>query len=239
MRMLPLKSTWVGLPAIMLAGALCGGTPTRAADIRGEVQVQYIGTGAPAKDTVPAGISVAAFPLDHQAVPASPSKDHLIIVRKQRLWPTVITARRGDRLTFVNQNPVYHRVYSHLSPRQFSLALGKVGTREARASLMLDRVGVWNIFCDIANMYARVDVVDTPYYETLPGPGRFVFTDLAPGRWRLRVATVGGPAVERVTRAYTAPPPIVVGLRVWRGMVSRPAAADARDAEIEALFPGN
>lgn len=203
-----------------------------AAEIRGTVTV---GTDAETQGRTADGeISVAALPVDGQALPTVASADHRVIIRHNRFQPVYLAVRRGDRLTFVNEDPVYHRIYSSRGSQGFDVRLSKPGTAGASRTVTLAGAGSWHIFGRIfPRLYARIDVLDTPYIRNLSGPGRFGFADLAPGRWRLRAAAIGTTVVRVETEAFTAPPPVHLTLPL-RG---EPSGGGGRPAGVGALFP--
>ncbi|MEJ2381411.1 MAG: hypothetical protein P8076_09550 [Gammaproteobacteria bacterium] len=211
--------------------ALAAAVP--AAEIRGTVAV-----GTAAQDhsgAAEAGISVAALPLDGQALPAVAAADHRVIIRHNRFQPVYLAVRRGDRLTFVNQDPVYHRIFSPHGSKGFDVRLAKPGTVGATRTVTLDQAGSWQIFGRIfPRLYGRIDVVDTPYIRNLSAPGRFGFSDLALGRWQLRAAAIGTAVVRVETEAFTAPPPVRLVLPLRGG----PHAGDRRAGGGETGRPG-
>jgi plastocyanin len=236
-------------PRMPVAAALCLALAAAvpAAEIRGNVTV---GAAVEAQGrTADVGISVAALPLDGQALPARASADHRVIIRHNHFQPVYLAVRRGDRLTFVNEDPVYHRIHSRNGTRGFDVHLSKPGTAGASRTVTMTGSGTWHLFGRIfPRLYARIDVLDTPYIRNLAGPGRFGFTGLAAGRWQLRAAAVGTAVVHVETEAFTAPPPVHLTLPL-RGLPpegGRPhaggktpanSATASRGADSAALFP--
>lgn len=189
----------------MLWLALAAAVP--AAEIRGVVT---LGTGVETQArTADVSISVAALPLDGQKLPAVAAAEHRVIIRHNRFQPVYLAVRPGDRLTLVNEDPVYHRIHSLHGGQDFDVRLSKRGSDGASRTVTLARSGTWHLFGRIfPRLYARVDVLDTPYIRNLSRPGRFGFSDLAAGRWQLRAAAVGTTVVRVETEAFTAPPPL-------------------------------
>ncbi len=211
----------VGYIALVALTVLCR-EPVWAAEIIGKVTVQHTGLFTQGKAVgVPGGISVSITPLAGQTMPLAVPSSHQVVIRNKSFTPVFMTVRRGDQLQFVNQDTVFHKLFSLSKVQPFTLDLGKVtdaGQAVNSAPYTLTQSGLWHVFCRIhSTMYMRVDVVDTPYYTMIKDGGEFHFSGLAPGRWQLRVAAIGSEPLVMVTQAITAPPPLQVVLPVKGG----------------------
>ncbi len=201
-----------------LAALLLLALPAAGAELRGEVVLeggQRFGRGPVGPGTV---VSVAAYPLEGQPLPRWAPRRLAVEVRERRFRPLYRVLRRGDSLLVRNRDRVFHELFSLSTVRPFRARLAPRGRAGAQARLRFDEAGTWHVFCRIhGSMYMRIDVVETPYVEVLPGGGRFRLTGLAPGRWRLRVAAVGADTLEVEADAVTSPPPLRLVLRVRGG----------------------
>lgn len=195
----------------------------RAAEIIGRVIVRHTGlfTQGETVDDVPGGISVSITPLAGQAVPTPPPRRHQVTIHNKTFAPVYMTLRRGDQLQFVSHDAVFHQLFSQSKVQPFALVLSKVtdaGQAVSSAPYTLTHAGPWHVFCRIhSTMYFRADVVDTPYYMMIKNGGEFHFSGLAPGRWQVRVAAIGGEPLLFSADAITAPPPLQIVLPVNGG----------------------
>jgi plastocyanin len=208
------------------------------AEIRGQVQIASL--GASLHETLPANlpVGVSLEPLQGQSVAERAPRGYHVVIAHNKMNPLFLTIRRGDNITFENKDKVYHQIYSKFGLQPFTFQLSKRGSGNSVHTVRFDYTGVWHLFCGIHNrMYARVDVVDTPYIQNVSGSGAFSFTNLVPGKWRVRVATVGGPVVETETEAFTAPPPLRISVPVNRGLPANQNSSRYQPSAIEALFP--
>lgn len=221
------RSGFAGYIAL-LALTVLSGEPGVAAEILGRVTVQHTGlfTQGVAAD-VPGGISVSITPLAGQPLPSQPARSHRVTIHNKTFTPVFMTVQRGDQLQFVNQDTVFHKLFSLSKVQPFTLDMGKVtdnGQAVNSDFYTLTQSGPWHVFCRIhSTMYFRVDVVETPFYMMIKDGGEFHFSGLAPGRWQLRVAAIGSEPLVMIAEAITAPPPLQIVLPVMGGQSQAPA----------------
>jgi plastocyanin len=179
-----------------------------AAEVIGTVSVEYQGLFRVDTSVQSYPISVALFPGEGQRPLSRASNVKQIEIAENRMRPAFLTIQRGDRVKFVNHDPVFHQLFS-LSPSEpVSVQLAKAGSpRNTTATMQLDQSGTTHVFCRIHNKsYARIDVVETPYLQTIQPGERFHFAGLGPGRWKLRLASPGAETQWADVMALTAPP---------------------------------
>lgn len=206
-----------------------------AFELRG--RVEFTGADLPG-ETAPLPVSVAAIPLQDQAVVQIPSTTHRVAVGPEGLEPLYLTIRAGDRVEFVNHTETYHRIYSQFGKAPFSMQLASAGDARERRTVRLDKPGIRHVFCMIhRRTYARIDVVDTPYIRMMSEPGVFQFTGLNPGLWRLRAATIGSPVQHTTARAFSAPPPVNIQFKARRRGPPGSGTAMYDPSQVKALFP--
>ncbi|MBI5462993.1 MAG: hypothetical protein HY941_12480 [Gammaproteobacteria bacterium] len=232
-----LKIALVPAPALALA-MLAMGTYASAAEVRGVVSVQQAGMfddhGEMLK-SVP--VSVALFPAEGQALPRRAVEEHAIALSGSRMLPVYLAIPRGDRVRFENQDNVYHELFTHSHTQALELRLDRTGLDRER-TLTLNEADDLHWFCRIhAKSYARVDVLDTPLVHMMNAGDSFEFRNLAPGKWRIRVAAPGAETRTVEALALTAPPPLRIQLAVKGFNQDTPAAAPAHAVAIEQLFP--
>lgn len=192
---------------------LAGLTAT-AAEIRGTVSVQQSGLFSDRGEALGSfPVSVALYPVEGQPVAAKLPAVHELSVTGNRILPLYLAVRRGDRVRFRNQDDLFHELFSHSRAQPLEVHLDR--TLPGDAVLTLTEVADLHWFCRIhAKSYARIDVLDTPLVRMLRAGDSFEFRDLAPGKWRLRVAAPGAETVSLEATAMTAPPPLQVELAV-------------------------
>lgn len=217
---------------------LVAGLPASAAEVRGVVSVQQTGLFDDHGEVLKAvPVSVALFPAEGQAVPRRGGADHTLAVAGSRILPVYLAIPRGDRVRFENQDNVYHELFTHSRAHALELRLDRSGSGRA-ATLPLNEAVDLHWFCRIhAKSYARIDVLDTPLVRMLNAGDSFEFRDLAPGKWRVRVAAPGAETQIVEALALTAPPPLRIQLAVKGFNPEAPGAASAPAVAIEQLFP--
>jgi hemoglobin len=145
-------------------------------------------------------------------------KKRVIEQRDREFAPKVLAVPVGSTVSFPNFDPIYHNVFSRSAARPFDLGLYASGlTRE----LTFDKEGIVRVGCNLhANMAAYVVVVKAPHYVVTDSQGRFGFSSVAPGRYRLHAYREGSqePTVQSVEIkaranevALKVPPPAAQG----------------------------
>jgi plastocyanin len=196
------------IAALMVLGGYF--TAAYSAEVRGTVVVDYEGLFEVDGGVQGYAVSVALIPDQGQhVVPRGVATQRIEIV-ENRMHPAFMTVKQGDRVEFINRDPVFHELFS-LSPGEpVSVRLDKGGNkRHPSASMVLDEAGTTHIFCRIHNKsYARIDVVATPYLQMVQPGHKFHFVGLAGGRWKLRLASPAAETQWLPVTALTTPPPL-------------------------------
>ncbi|HFD81220.1 MAG TPA: hypothetical protein ENK05_12635 [Gammaproteobacteria bacterium] len=199
----------------MLPAALLAALPaTRAAEVRGTVVIDYQGLFAADGSTRARPVSLALVPAEGQPVSRRASRLQHIEIAGNRMHPAFVTVRKGDRVEFVNRDEVLHELFIISAGKQRATRIARASDRAAsRARFRLDHSGTTHFFCRIhKKSYARVDVVDTPYLQTVNAGQPFRFTGLRPGRWKLRLASPAAELRWVDVTAVTSPPPLELRL---------------------------
>ena len=199
---------------LALTGLLICVSLARAAEVRGTVVVDYQGLFEVDKSVQNHPISVALIPDEGQSVVRRGVRTEHIEIVENRMHPSFLTVQKGDSVSFVNRDAVFHQLFS-LSPGEpLSVQLAKAGSgSQSATSIKLDQAGVTHFFCRIHNKsYARIDVVETPYLQTIQPGQSFHFVGIAQGRWQLRVSSPAAETLLIPVTALTAPQPLQITL---------------------------
>jgi plastocyanin len=130
--------------------------------------------------TAAATAVVYAEPMD-TAAPRTAAR-FTLSQKNKSFRPHVLAVPVGSTVTFPNDDPIFHNVFSLAGPEPFDLGLYRAGLTRDRT---FTRAGRYRVFCNIhPQMTALVIVVPTPHATTVGPDGRFVL-DLPPGRYRL------------------------------------------------------
>jgi len=116
---------------------------------------------------------------------AKPSavKSVSIITQGKEFRPRVVVVPVGSTVTFPNEDPFNHNVFSLSEEGPFDLGL--YGRGQAK-STKLTRAGVLRVYCNVhATMAAFVVVLDNPYYAQPSGDGSFAIAAVPPGKYTL------------------------------------------------------
>jgi plastocyanin len=111
--------------------------------------------------------------------------DKVIDQRDETFLPLVTIIPRGGRVSFSNNDPTMHQVYSFSPIRQFEFTLAQ---KQKSPPVTFDKAGVAAIGCNIHDeMIAYVFVSDSPW-SALTGPdGKVAFNDLPEGNYRAQI----------------------------------------------------
>lgn len=102
--------------------------------------------------------------------------------RSKTFLPHVLAVPAGSTISFPNEDPISHNLFSLTPGYTFDLGLYRKGPGK---SYKFDTPGVVNLYCNIhPNMSAVVHVMTTPYYGFADANGNFSL-DVPPGKYRL------------------------------------------------------
>jgi len=120
-------------------------------------------------------------PVGKAATRQAPSAFQLT-TRGKMLLPHVMAVPPGSRISFPNDDPISHNLFSLASGNAFDLGLYRKGPGKTQK---FDAPGVVNIYCNVhPNMSAVVHVMPTPYYAWADAAGNYS-VDVPPGRYRV------------------------------------------------------
>jgi len=106
-----------------------------------------------------------------------------MVTRGKMLVPHVLAVPVGSTVSFPNDDPISHNLFSLSSGNAFDLGLYRKG---AGKSQRFDTPGVVNVYCNVhPNMSAVIQVLDTPYYAFADANGNYAIANVPPGHYRL------------------------------------------------------
>ncbi len=101
----------------------------------------------------------------------------------ERFTPHVLAVTTGTSISFPNNDPIYHNVFSLSRARTFDL--GRYPKGESK-SLRFDHAGVVQVFCHIhADMSGYILVLPNRYFVRPDSSGRFAIEGIPPGSYEL------------------------------------------------------
>lgn len=121
-----------------------------------------------------------------------PPPGHFQLIQKNRTFtPHLLVIPIGSTVSFPNEDPFFHNVFSLFNGKRFDLGLYEAGSsREVRFS----REGVSYIFCNIhPEMSAVVIALSTPIYDVVGSAGSFSMHPVPAGAYDLHVWIEGTP----------------------------------------------
>ena len=180
----PVRAVSCALAALAAAGVMAIEAAPAVDEVHGVARV----AGRPHKDVVVWLDEVPGPP------PAAPGRV-VLDQRNLRFLPHVMAVRVGTRVEMPNNDRVFHNVFSFKDGKRFDLGLYPVGTSKI---VDFDKPGLSRIFCNIhPTMAAYVIAVASTHIAVSDADGRFVLSDVPPGRypyhaWRPGVETMSG-----------------------------------------------
>ncbi len=157
---------------LILAALAC--PPAAGSEVAGKVNVT--GRAAHAQVTT----IVYAEPLDGR--PAAAPKHYKLLQKNKSFSPRVLVVPAGSSVEFINEDQIFHNVFSLSPPGPFDLGLYRAGQSKTRT---FAEPALYRMFCNIhPQMTAVILVVATPYIAAADAAGAYRL-DLPPGRYRI------------------------------------------------------
>lgn len=102
--------------------------------------------------------------------------------RGKMLLPHVLAVPSGSNISFPNEDPISHNIFSLSASNAFDLGLYRKGPGKTHK---FEAPGAVNIYCNVhPNMSAVVHVMPTPYYAWADVAGNYSM-DVPPGKYRV------------------------------------------------------
>jgi plastocyanin len=140
-------------------------------------------------------------PVNHaEGVPAPRPGRYTLEQKKKMFSPHLLVIPVGSTVSFPNDDPFFHNVFSLFNGKRFDLGLYEAGSTR---DVVFSREGVSYIFCNIhPEMSAVVLSLATALHTVADASGRFTIHSAPPGEYELHVWIEGTPqpALDRLTR---------------------------------------
>lgn len=149
-------------------------------------------------------IVVWLTPVGKSPIVQPPGPGHFKLIQKNRTFtPHLLVVPVGSAVSFPNEDPFFHNVFSLFNGKRFDLGLYETGSSR---EVIFSREGVSFIFCNIhPEMSAVVIALATPLYEVADSAGSFSIHSVPPGAYELHVWIEGTPQpdLDRLRRRIT------------------------------------
>jgi plastocyanin len=141
-------------------------------------------TGSDGKPLPNAVVSIVPDSNSRTERSSSRPADQTVDQRNETFVPLVTIVPKGGRVTFANNDPTTHQVFSFSRIKQFELTLA----RGESSSIAFDSAGVAALGCNIHDrMIAYVFVAESPYTALTGDDGLAVVKNIPPGKYRAQV----------------------------------------------------
>ncbi len=131
--------------------------------------------------------------------PADAGRSYQLVQKDRSFRPHLLVIPAGSLVSFPNQDPFFHNVFSLFEGKRFDLGLYQAGsTREVRFS----NPGISYIFCNIhPSMSAVIIALTTPWFAVGDTAGTFTL-QVPEGNYTMHVWVEGAPQgdLDRLTR---------------------------------------
>ena len=115
----------------------------------------------------------------------STSKIPMITHAGMPFTPRVVPIVRGQEVNFLNDDVIFHNVFSLSKPKVFDLGIYPEGTTKL---LSFDKTGLVKIYCNMhPNMIGNVLVLNNSLFAVTDAAGKFEITNVPDGEFTLRV----------------------------------------------------
>lgn len=161
---------------LLITGALALATNLGAATINGKVMFQTKRGQQPVVNETLVWLDPAGKTWK------KPAATFTMTTRSKEFLPHVIAVPAGSTISFPNEDPIAHNLFSLTPGNTFDLGLYRRGAGKRHK---FEAPGAVNVYCNVhPNMSAVVHVMSTPYYGFADTNGNYSF-DVPPGKYRI------------------------------------------------------
>ncbi len=122
--------------------------------------------------------------------------------RRETFVPYVLPVLVGTTVSFPNNDPFYHNVFSLSKTARFDLGRYPMGQSK---TVRFDHPGIVRVFCEIhSHMSAFILVLSHPYFAATGADGRYRIENVPPGEYDVVVWTDGEERSKKRVRASPA-----------------------------------
>lgn len=127
-----------------------------------------------------------------------PVEPYVMDTQRKQFTPRALPIIAGSEVRFPNSDPILHNAFSSSPGQEFDVGLYGEGPGE---TVRFAKPGLIRVYCNVHHsMQAHILVLDTPWFTTPDGNGRFVLNDLPEGEgefyvWHERATLVRRPVV--------------------------------------------
>jgi plastocyanin len=179
-RLFPVPSLAVACALVALFGA----GAAAAHDLKGKLLL--LAKGGKLQDKS-ADVANAVLIYRPEAAPKAlaTNRTYQIATRQKEFVPRMLTVPLGATVTFPNDDPILHNVFSVSGANRFDLGLYRKGPGK---SWTFKNPGAVRVFCNVHHsMVAYVYVSDSPYFTSPDASGAFTLAGLPEGGGTLEV----------------------------------------------------
>jgi len=156
---------------------LCASFPVAAATVSGRVSF----ASKKGQNPVVTETLVWLEPVGGHLVRRQPATFQMT-TRNKTLIPHVLAIPVGSTVTFPNDDPISHNLFSLSQASTFDLGLYRKGTGKSQK---FDTPGIVNVYCNVhPNMSAVIHVMATTWYAFADANGAYSISDIPPGKYR-------------------------------------------------------
>ena len=128
--------------------------------------------------------------IDAPAARSAATRPVVLDQRNVQFVPQVLVVQVGTKVSFPNNDRVFHNVFSFHDSKRFDLGLYPVGMVK---EVPFDKAGLSRVYCNIhPQMAAYVMVVATPYLAVSDATGRFTIPAVPAGTYPYHAWYPGG-----------------------------------------------
>jgi plastocyanin len=103
--------------------------------------------------------------------------------RDRRFDPELVVVPVGSTLTFPNEDPIFHNIFSLSRTQSFDLGYYPKGQSR---SVKFQRAGVVQVYCHVhPNMYAAIVVTSSPWFGKPAPDGTVFWKEIPAGKYRM------------------------------------------------------
>lgn len=168
-----------GRPGLLLLLPLLALVPPHAAEAQPAGRIAGKVTVTDANGGSVAGADVIVYVVGFKESPTG--KPTTILQQGRRFVPDLVAVTAGDRVSFPNNDPFLHNVFSQSPARKFDLGSYRKGEQKDKE---FPDTGVVDVYCNIhPEMAATILVLPNRRYTHAGPDGSFTLEGVPPGTW--------------------------------------------------------